>query len=89
MIDVDSVTANLVDGTLPSGTALSVDAGIATPYDGTGTLAGFLLTDQSVNADGGDIVAPLLDHGRIVLANLPTATTVEADASTSGSFVFV
>src|SRR5262245_58526304 len=61
------------------------------PYAGTGTLAGFLLTDVPVDPRldpaTSDAVAPLLDHGRVVLSKLPS--TVAANATTSGQFVFV
>ena len=60
------------------------------PYGGSGTLAGFLLTDQTVSPDlddTADVVAPMLDFGRIRLSKLPS--TVAANATTSGSFVFV
>ena len=76
------------DGRLKSGTPLVRGGdGLYTVYAGTGTLAGFLFTDQSVADSGGDIVAPLIDHGRIRLNRLPV--TVAADATTSGQFVFV
>lgn len=87
------------DGTLKSGFALAkvTDSGKEkyAPYnsagsDGTEVLAGFLFTDQQVRDTGGDIIAPLLDAGRIKLAKLPsTSPAVAADAETSGQFVFV
>ncbi|AMU55751.1 potassium transporter [Mycobacteroides abscessus] len=80
------------DGYLKSGTPLAIVAGKAVPFnasgsDGSEVLAGFLFTDQRVKAGGGDIVAPLLDHGRIVLSKLPSPVT--ADAATTGQFIFV
>ena len=60
------------------------------PYAGSGTLAGFILTPTHVDPrlpNTADIVVPLLDFGRIILANLPS--TVASSATTSGSFVFV
>lgn len=60
------------------------------PYGGTGTLAGFLLTDATVDPRlpaTSDVVAPMLDFGRIKLSKLPS--TVASNATTSGSFVFV
>lgn len=62
------------------------------PYGGTGTLAGFLLTDQHVDPrldDTADVVAPLLDFGRIRLSKLPTGHGVTAGATTSGQFTYV
>lgn len=55
--------------------------------DGSQVLAGFLLTDQSVKDTGGDIIAAMIDTGRIKLARLPF--TVAATATTTGQFVFV
>lgn len=59
------------------------------PYAGSGTLAGFILTPTHVGPKAGDadIVVPLLDFGRIILANLPSA--VATSATTSGQFVWV
>lgn len=62
------------------------------PYAGSGTLAGFLLTPTHVDprlGDDADIVVPLLDFGRIVVANLPSGHQVGANPTTSGQFVFV
>lgn len=80
------------DNTLKSGFPLALVSGKYVPYNsagsgGTEVLAGFLLTDQSVKDSGGDIVAPILDHGRIKLSKLPVA--VLATATTTGQFVFV
>ena len=63
------------------------------PYAGSGTLAGFILTPTHVDprltdADA-DIVVPLLDFGRIVVANLPSGHQVGANPTTSGQFVWV
>jgi hypothetical protein len=60
------------------------------PYAGSGTLAGFLLTPQFVDPrldDTADVVAPMLDWGRINRAKLPSA--VGSSPTTSGSFRFV
>ena len=59
------------------------------PYGGSGTLAGFLLTDITVDPrlpDTADAVAPMLDFGRINLSKLPSP--VAASATTTGQFVF-
>lgn len=59
------------------------------PYAGAGTLAGFLLTDITVDPrldDTADAVAPMLDFGRIIRSKLPS--TVGAAPTTSGQFVF-
>lgn len=60
------------------------------PYAGSGTLAGFLLTDIFVDPrldNTADAVAPMLDFGRIRRSKLPAA--VGATPTTSGQFVFV
>lgn len=80
------------NGQLKSGFPVAIVANKAVPYasggtGGTNVLAGFIFTDQSVKVGGGDIVAPLLDHGRIRLSKLPA--TVAATATTTGQFVFV
>ncbi|WP_100485609.1 potassium transporter [Mycobacteroides abscessus] len=80
------------DGRLKSGLPLAKVGDTYVPYaaggaNGAGVLAGFLFTDQSVRDGGGDIVAPLLDHGRVILSKLPA--TVAADADTTGLFIFV
>ncbi|MCH5645156.1 potassium transporter [Gordonia sp. ABSL49_1] len=80
------------DNRLKSGMPLALVSGKYVPYNaggsgGTEILAGFLFTDQSVRDTGGDIVAPLLDHGRVKLAKLPF--TVTASATTTGQFIWV
>lgn len=80
------------DNRMKSGYPLALVSGKYVPYNsagsgGTEVLAGFLLTDQSIKDTGGDIVAPILDHGRIRLSKLPA--TVAATATTTGQFVFV
>lgn len=61
------------------------------PYAGAGTLAGFILTPTHVDPKAGDadIVVPLLDFGRIIVANLPSGHQVGANPTTSGQFVWV
>lgn len=80
------------DNRLKSGLPLALVGGKHVPYNSAGSngsevLAGFLFTDQSVKDTGGDIVASMLDHGRIKLAKLPF--TVAATATTTGQFIFV
>lgn len=85
-------TAKVSDGRIKSGEPFAMSNGLAVPYDasdggGAGpaaTIAGFILTDQSVDGTA-NVTAPAVWHGRIILANLPS--TVSADAKTSGSFV--
>lgn len=59
--------------TIPSGIPLKRGAGGKfEPVSAAGdTLAGFLFTTQAFNGTS-DVIAPMLDHGRIRLAYLPT-----------------
>lgn len=91
-INVTAASAKITDGHIKSGEPLAIVDGLAVPYnsggsDGSEVLAGFLLTDQAVAAGAGNVVTPLVDHGRIILSKLPS--TVAADATTSGQFIFV
>ncbi len=91
-IDVTAAAGKITNGVIKSGEPLAIVGGLAVPYNaggtgGTNVLAGFLLTDQPVTTGAGNVVAPLLDHGRVILSKLPS--TVAADAATTGQFVFV
>ena len=90
-INVTAAAAKISNGVIKSGEPLAIVAGLAVPYasgasDGSQILAGFLLTDTAVVTGAGNTVAPLLDHGRVILSKLPSA--VAANATTSGQFVF-
>lgn len=88
-IDRTKLAAGVVTaGVVLAGTPLAKSGAKVAPYTGDEAeeFVGFLLTDQAVKAGGGDIVAPLLDHGRVIVAKLPVAFTAPADAT---SFVFV
>lgn len=64
-----------VGKTIPSGIPLkkSESGGKFEPVAAAGDdLAGFLFTAQSWDGKG-DVVAPMLDHGRIKVGNLPAA----------------
>ncbi|WP_030143878.1 hypothetical protein [Mycetocola saprophilus] len=80
--------AQVTAGVLPAGTPLAASANKVAPYTAAEgqVFVGFLLTDQAIKPGGGDIVAPLLDHGRIRVAKLPVAFTAPDNAT---SFVFV
>lgn len=89
IIDISTFTANThyPDGYIPSGTPLAIVGGVAVPYDKTegtttnaGVLAGFLLTDQPVVGTA-DFGAPLLDHGRVVVAKVPYSGGFAAPAA--------
>jgi hypothetical protein len=81
-LDADAFTGPIV----PSGTPIAITAGLAVPFtdDATQDLVGFVIGDQSI-ADG-DSSVPVLDHGRVIKANLPVAFTAPANA---GAFIFV
>lgn len=91
-VNVTAAAAKISDGRIKSGEPVAIVAGLAVPYNSGGTggtevLAGFLLVDVAVVAGAGNAVAPLLDHGRVILSKLPS--TVLATATSSGQFVFV
>ena len=81
------------DGYFPSGIALALVDGKAVPYvsgggSGTGVLAGFLFT--TIKATGNDVVGALLDHGRVLVGNLPVAGfTAPTAANDKTTIVFV
>lgn len=62
-------TVQTAKGKIPSGTPVVLNEGKLEPYTGTGTLAGHILTDQ--DASHGDVAVPVLDHGRVRVANVP------------------
>lgn len=79
-----SSSVNYPDGYIPSGTPVKLSGGKLVPYtsandggdDGGGgtndldVLAGHIFTDQQVVGTD-DFAVPLLDHGRVVVANVP------------------
>lgn len=85
-------------GYIPSGTPLGIytsgaNTGLVGPYtagatDGTQTLAGFLFTSQKTPTDTSiNVVAPLLDTGRVIVAKLPVSVDATAQA-TNPRFVY-
>ena len=79
-LDISAFTAgtHYPNGYIPSGTPVAKVGGLLVPYDsteatvaGAGVLAGFLFTDQRVVGTG-DFAVPLLDHGRVKAAKVPT-----------------
>ena len=72
-IDGAAAAAAGFDEYIPSGIPLKVDGvtGKYAPVDDVGdVLAGFLLTAQAFDGES-DVVAPLLDRGRVRAARLP------------------
>lgn len=89
VLDISTFTAgtHYPNGYIPSGLPVAKVGGVLVPYDATegtttaaGVLAGFVLTDQKVDG-AADFGVPLLDHGRVKVANLPIAFTAPAAAA--------
>jgi hypothetical protein len=99
-LNISAWSAKISSGRIKSGEPYALVDGLAVPYNkdatvpaGEGstapgpaaTLAGFILTDQSVTAGAGNLTAPAIWTGRIILSKLPSP--VLANAVTSGLFV--
>ena len=90
-VTIDAATVAEFEGAIPSGIPLKEGAGgkfeaVSAPED---ELAGFLLTAQPVRG-AGDIIAPLLDTGRIRVSRLPDeAFDVSKLTNASPHFVLV
>lgn len=103
IVDISAFTAatHYPDGYIPSGTPVAEVAGVLVPYDateatvtGAGVLAGFILTDQPLGVAPGatateDFNAPLLDHGRVKVGNLPITFVAPTAAAKSAATTFV
>ena len=79
--------AKINNGTLKSGEPYKMSDGLAVPYGGSGTLAGFILTDQAIRADGGNATVPGLWRGRILMSNLPEGHGVTSATTQTGQFL--
>jgi len=97
ILDVSAFTANThyPAGFIPSGTPVAKVGGLLVPFDdddeattGAGVLAGFVLTDQKVVGTA-DFAVPLLDHGRVRTAKLPTTFTAPTVAAKVAATTFV
>jgi hypothetical protein len=99
-INVSAFTAgtHYPNGYIPSGTPVAKVGGLLVPYDsleatttGAGVLAGHLFTDQRVVGTG-NFSAPVLDHGRVKSAKVPTgvqAFTVPVAAAKRAAMTIV
>lgn len=94
-LDLSAFTAgtHYPDGYIKSGQPLALVDGLAVPYnsageDGSEVLAGFLFTDQTV-VTSEDIPAPVLDHGRVKVANLPVTFEPPAPANDRTTVVYI
>jgi len=81
-VNVSAFTAgtHYPNGYIPSGTPVAKVSGLLVPYTsaeatttGAGVLAGHLFTDQPVVGTA-NFAAPLLDHGRVKSAKVPTGS---------------
>lgn len=88
-IDGTKLDAFTKAGFIPAGTPLteSTDGKFA-PAGAGDELAGFLLVDQPVDTDG-DVIAPLLDHGRIRVKFLPAIAPDVTAMPANPHFIFV
>ena len=75
------------DKHVPSGTPVAFDAGLYAPYTAElgQELVGFVIND--VNVTGGDEPVAILDHGRIIVDNLPVEDFTVPE--NPGAFIFV
>lgn len=90
-LDHTALGAFADDKVIPAGIPLKKGTGGKyVPLTAAGdTLAGFLFTAQEYTA-GEDVVAPMLDHGRVRVDRLPTgAFDVTTLSTPAASFVFV
>lgn len=88
-IDGTKLTEFTKRGYVPAGTPLAAgDGGKFAPATASDELAGFLLVDQPVNS-GADVIAPLLDHGRIRVKFLPEGAPDVTAMPANPHFIFV
>ncbi|WP_288750534.1 hypothetical protein [uncultured Corynebacterium sp.] len=77
-------------GYLPAGTPLTAgEGGKFAPATASDELAGFLLVDQPVGTPAADVIAPLLDHGRIRVKFLPEGAPDVTAMPGNSHFIFV
>ena len=88
-IDGTKLTEFTKCGYVPAGTPLAAgDGGKFAPATASDELAGFLLVDQPVNS-GADVIAPLIDHGRIRVKFLPEGAPDVTAMPANPHFIFV
>ena len=76
-------------GYVPAGTPLTAgEGGKFAPATASDELAGVLLVDQPVNS-ATDVIAPLLDHGRIRVKYLPEGAPDVTAMPANPHFIFV
>lgn len=88
-IDGTKLGAFTERGFVPSGTPLTEgEGGKFAPATASDELAGFLLVDQPVGSNA-DVIAPLLDHGRIRVKFLPEGAPDVTAMPANPHFIFV
>lgn len=88
-IDGTKLDAFAKRGVVPAGTPLTeAQGGKFAPATASDELAGFLLVDQPVDSDA-DVIAPLLDHGRIRVKFLPEGAPDVTAMPANPHFIFV
>ena len=69
-LDHDAWDDKVTNGRLKGGEPIKITSGKYVPYAGTGSIVGFLLNDIPFRVGGGNVVAPMLDRGRIIIKYL-------------------
>lgn len=90
-LDISKFTpgTDFPNGIIKSGTPVTIDSdGLAARYDGT-NLGGFIFQDTAVNTGDTRVEAAMLDHGRIVTANVPFSGFTKPATQANTTFVFV
>ena len=88
-IDGTKLDAFTERGYVPAGTPLTeATGGKFAPATASDELAGFLLVDQPVGSTS-DVIAPLLDHGRIRVKFLPEGAPDVTAMPANPHFIFV
>lgn len=88
-IDGTKLDAFTERGYVPAGTPLTEgEGGKFAPATASDELAGFLLVDQPVGSTA-DVIAPLLDHGRIRVKFLPEGAPDVTAMPANPHFIFV
>lgn len=89
-IDGTKIDEFTKQGYLPAGTPLAEgEGGKFAPATVSDELAGFLLVDQPIAAPTADVIAPLLDHGRIRVKFLPEGAPDVTAMPANPRFIFV
>lgn len=95
-LDHDSWEGKVVNGRLKGGEAIAYNTSTHkyVPYasggtNGTNKVSGFLKTDWPFRVGGGDVVAPMIDRGRIIIKYLPSTVAAAATLAAGARFNLV